>query len=187
MLHSFFMALNQELFFVIFNLAGRSEALDAVGIFLAEGGVFVLALIVAAFLAWQLKKAAAGPLVAIFLLALSAWFLASVLKGVFITLRPQLALGIEPLIEKEASGSFPSGHTTGAFALAAGFWLWLRYQEFYNRRYFWLGAGLTFLALLIGLARVFVGVHFPIDILGGLILGLAVAWFAYYLLKFFNQ
>ena len=56
--------------------------------------------------------------------------------------------------------SFPSGHTASAFAL------WLQ-----NRR---LGVPALVLAGFIGFTRMYLYVHFPTDILGGVALGLAV-------------
>jgi undecaprenyl-diphosphatase len=64
-----------------------------------------------------------------------------------------------------AHASFPSGHATTAFALAALLALW------YPR---W-AAGFLALAGLIGLSRVVLGAHFPSDVLAGAALGMGVA------------
>jgi len=64
-----------------------------------------------------------------------------------------------------AHASFPSGHATTAFALAALLVLW------YPR---W-AAGFLALAGLVGLSRVVLGAHFPSDVLAGAALGTAVA------------
>jgi undecaprenyl-diphosphatase len=68
-----------------------------------------------------------------------------------------------------AVASFPSGHTTTAFALATLLALW------YPR-----GAiGFLGLAGVVGFTRVFLGAHFPSDVLAGAALGTAVALIAY--------
>lgn len=65
------------------------------------------------------------------------------------------------------STSFPSLHTALATAFA-GAWLWARRYR--------VGFSLLGLALLIGLSRVIIGVHYPSDIIGGLASGLLASW-----------
>ncbi len=192
------MDLNQQVFFNIFEVSGKWPAVDAAGIFLAVYGIWVLFFGVFGLVAWSAVKlsgrdwrlariSAVGLLVRILFLAGTAWLLASVLKGVFMTLRPALALGVEPLIQAGGTHSFPSGHTTGAFALVTSFWLWLRCQVFYNKQYRRLITSLYLLALLIGVSRIFAGVHFPSDILGGVVVGVLLPVLVYYLSPFLRH
>lgn len=177
------MNLDQSLFLAIFSLARRWEFLDALGIFLAEFGVWILFLAVAGLVVYQIKKARPGrglllraalrPLLSIILITFSAWFLAEVLKEIFVSLRPGLALGIAPLTDSKLTGGLPSGHTTAMFALLASFWIWLRRQESSRAMPAMLGLLFGF-ALVSALARIFIGLHFPSDILAGVILGAAL-------------
>ena len=67
--------------------------------------------------------------------------------------------------------AFPSGHTVFYFTLAFAIW-------HINKKWGqWLLAG----AFILGLARVFIGVHWPFDILGGI----AVAWLGVLITKKF--
>ncbi len=66
-----------------------------------------------------------------------------------------------PLLE--GTGSFPSGHATFYFALAAVLY-------FYNRK---LGILAFVITSVMGIARVFAGYHWPSDILGGAVIGIA--------------
>ena len=61
--------------------------------------------------------------------------------------------------------SFPSDHATGAFALAFAIWL-------YDRT---LGAVMLVIAALLAFSRVYVGTHYPGDVVAGALIGIAVA------------
>jgi membrane-associated phospholipid phosphatase len=69
------------------------------------------------------------------------------------------------LVGRSTDPSFPSDHATGAFAIAVAIWL-------YDRT---IGTVFLGVAVLMGFARVYVGVHYPGDVLGGAILGGLVA------------
>jgi undecaprenyl-diphosphatase len=75
------------------------------------------------------------------------------------------------LIARSHDPSFPSDHATGAFALAFGIWL-------YDRT---VGAVLLLLAAVMAFARVYVGTHYPGDVLGGALMGIGVATVLYVL------
>jgi undecaprenyl-diphosphatase len=86
--------------------------------------------------------------------------------------RPFTFYGFTPLFN-ESAWSFPSGHATWFFALAMAIW-------FANRKWGW---WYFLLALVMGIARVYAGVHWPADILGGAVVGIASAMFIHWLLK----
>jgi membrane-associated phospholipid phosphatase len=65
--------------------------------------------------------------------------------------------------------SFPSGHAAAIFAISG---IWIMSQ---NRHYL-LRAALLALAVLVSLSRVMVGVHWPLDLLGGMLGGWLAAW-----------
>jgi undecaprenyl-diphosphatase len=69
------------------------------------------------------------------------------------------------LIARSHDASFPSDHATGAFALAFAMWL-------YDRT---IGTVFLILAAVVAFARVFVGTHYPSDVLAGALIGIAVA------------
>ena len=69
------------------------------------------------------------------------------------------------LISRSHDPSFPSDHATGAFALAFGIWL-------YDRK---IGTVLLGLAALLAFSRVYVGTHYPGDVVAGALIGIAVA------------
>ena len=79
--------------------------------------------------------------------------------------RPFVVLHFTPLIAHARDAGFPSDHATGAGAIAAGL-------TFLSWR---LGLVTWLVALVIAFSRVYVGVHFPQDVLAGLALGAVVA------------
>lgn len=96
--------------------------------------------------------------------------LAQIVKHLVGRARPPLlsvdgAYHFQGLVMKDALASFPSGHTTSAFAAAVA----LGYMRPDWRR--WLFGG----AILIGLSRVLVGAHFPSDVVAGAALGSVVS------------
>jgi membrane-associated phospholipid phosphatase len=69
-------------------------------------------------------------------------------------------------LHKASGGGFPSGHTQNAVVV------WGYLASHFRRRGPWTLAGC--LMLLIPLSRLYLGVHFPIDLLGGYLLGAAL-------------
>ena len=70
------------------------------------------------------------------------------------------------LIPEPGEYSFPSGHTSSSFA--AGVVLYLMLPKKY-------GVPAMILAFLIGISRLYVGVHYPTDVLGGIVMGTLIA------------
>ncbi|MBI2100802.1 MAG: phosphatase PAP2 family protein [Candidatus Vogelbacteria bacterium] len=109
--------------------------------------------------------------------AAGAWLAAQVIKLIWPIARPFVKLAdITPLITVGDQGSFPSGHATFFFALA------LAVYAVDQRLGKWLMAG----AAAISLARVIAGVHWPADILGGLVLAVFVVPLALFFTRLFQ-
>jgi undecaprenyl-diphosphatase len=78
---------------------------------------------------------------------------------------PAIILDPKPLMEVPTTSSFPSGHTSTSFACA----------YVISRLAPRLTVPVFVLAALIGFSRVYVGVHYPLDVVAGAIFGLIVA------------
>lgn len=86
-----------------------------------------------------------------------------VLKNLVARVRPYDKISqLNLIIEKQKDWSFPSGHTGSSFACA---WAIFRNSP---KKY---GVPAIILATLIALSRLYVGVHFPSDVLAGVVTG----------------
>ena len=89
-----------------------------------------------------------------------------------IVARPRPFAEIEaliPMITKPKDFSFPSGHTAVSFAVTSAL--------YFCKNKIWIPSAL--LSLLIAFSRMYLYVHYPSDILGGVVLGILVGKLAY--------
>jgi len=101
-----------------------------------------------------------------FFASLISWTTAQMIKNVFPSIRPFIVNGENPMtITIPSDAAFPSGHAAFAFALAVTIYL-------HNKK---LGIIYILGAVLVCLGRVWANVHYPIDVLSGAILGIAVS------------
>ena len=135
---------------------------------LGDAGWFWIALSVVLLF---FKKTRRAGITALLALLIGALITNVALKNLVARIRPyEVIEDLHLLIEKQSDYSFPSGHTCASFA--AG----LVYLKMLPRRY---GVAAILLAVLIAFSRLYVGVHYPTDILGGILVGSFAAWAAY--------
>ena len=90
-----------------------------------------------------------------------------ILKNWVARVRPyELIEGLQLMVEKQHDFSFPSGHTTNSLACA-----WVIFRRAPKK---W-GVPALILAILISLSRLYVGIHYPTDVLGGAVIGIGSA------------
>lgn len=137
----------------------------------ALGGGTVLTL-VAVFVTLYLAARRKVALAAFVLSSIAAGgVLTAVLKTLFARARPDIV----PHLVEVSSASFPSGHAmNSAMVYLTGAALLASAEPSRRVRIFLVSAALA-LTLAIGFSRVFLGVHFPTDVLGGWAIGIAWA------------
>ncbi|UNL83744.1 undecaprenyl-diphosphatase [Priestia koreensis] len=156
--------MNYELYKWIHGFSGHSQMLDNFMIFCTKGAIVILALML--LFIWVAGKtkhrksvlyAGIGGVIGIIVNIL--------ISHIYYEPRPFVTHNVQPLISHAADASFPSDHTTGAFSIA--FILWLRHRR--------IGTVAIIFAALVGLSRVWVGVHYPFDVLGSIIVSIILA------------
>jgi membrane-associated phospholipid phosphatase len=96
---------------------------------------------------------------------LTLWLFVELIKTIIHRSRPFVKLTQTRIVGPHVHGcSFPSGHTSQTFFMAT-----LLFKHF--QHYFWVTILLYSLAVLVALTRMYVGAHYPRDVLAGFILG----------------
>ncbi|MBU6142305.1 phosphatase PAP2 family protein [Patescibacteria group bacterium] len=153
---------------MVHGLSGRALLVDWIGIFCANYLPYILvavALLAVVILYADWKKRFTAYAFMALSIIMARGLVTEIIHFFYQHPRPFVTLQFTPLVP-ESGSSFPSGHTTLFFALALVMW-------YFNKKLGWYFiAGAT----IIGIARVFVGVHWPLDILGGVVLGLLSTW-----------
>ncbi|MEX2090833.1 MAG: phosphatase PAP2 family protein [Candidatus Paceibacterota bacterium] len=153
-------------FWAINNLAGHFNGLDLFMVFLAKWLGYVLIL----YILWQAWKSINFKNYIILTIGsaiIARFVLVELIRYFIYSPRPFTILeNVNQLLAHEPTSSFPSGHVSFFFGLAFG-------SYFLNKK---TGSWLLVLAGLIGVARVYVGIHWPLDIIAGAVLGWATAF-----------
>lgn len=164
--------MDTRIFELIHGWAGQYKILDLVGIFLADylGYILLIVFIVLIFLEKNWRRRLYQLFLGLLSIILTRGVIVEVIRFFYESPRPYITLVFKPLIDLEISNSFPSGHVSAFLALATAILLFNRSTPLTTSRKW----GYCFFvgAILIGLARIFVGVHWPTDILGGIVVGI---------------
>ena len=103
-------------------------------------------------------------------LAIEALCCNVILKPLVARIRPfDVNTAVQLLISPPTDFSFPSGHTGAAFAAASAL--------FFSKNRLWIPS--LVLAILIAFSRLYLYVHYPTDVLGGILLGILSGWLGY--------
>ncbi len=132
---------------------------------LGDGGIFWIILALILLIPKQTRRAGAAALLA---MGIGALITNVAIKNIVARIRPyDIITELILLIERQHSFSFPSGHTCASLAASCALYRTLPRK--------W-GIACIVLAVLIALSRLYVGVHYPSDVLGGAAVGIFAGW-----------
>ena len=156
----------------------RNPILDNIMIFitsLGNGGMIWIAATIALLIPKKTRKA--GVVSAVALLG-SLIINNNIVKNIVQRPRPFVTFtDLQIIIPTPSEFSFPSGHTSSSFAAAAVFYRHLPKK---------LGIPSVILAGLIGFSRLYVGVHYPTDVIAGVLMGILLSYLAEFLVNLFS-
>ncbi len=159
------MKIDVYIFNSINGLAFRWYWVDFVGFVIAKYSEYILVVVLSLFLAINFKKYWRMILEAMIAAVFTRFVLAEMIHWLWFRPRPFVTNNVNLLVDYNAKeASFPSGHASFYFALSTIVYL-------YNKK---IGILFYVASLFIVLARVFVGIHWPSDILIGAIIGILV-------------
>lgn len=178
--------MNEKIFYYFFSFAHQSLLGDQIIIFLANGFSVLLMLSGVLYVMYhnegkfspiQNYEVFSIRMKEIFVFCstgIFSWFTVSFLKTVFSTPRPYEILDIIPLFTYGSMDSFPSGHAAVFGALMFG--LLFLHRSFGSILF-------ALLSVVVLIARIVSGIHFPIDIIGGVLIGFLIAYFFHRLFR----
>ena len=159
--------MDYTLFKDVNGLSGSAFADAVLKVVAQDAAILMIAVVALAFLVPRARPGRRAGAVLATASAAVALLVNQPLAHAVNRLRPYLAHPAHAhlLIARSHDPSFPSDHATGGFALAMGLWL-------YDRT---LGTVLLVVAAVLAFARVYVGTHYPGDVVAGALIGAGVA------------
>jgi membrane-associated phospholipid phosphatase len=175
--------MNEFIFFQLHNFALQSPLVSMIAVFCAQWLPWIV-LVVAKIIIIRHVLERKHPsfsflgrwlheIISIIITMLLVLTITKIIKELVAYPRPFLGLDIDPLLIHGGLDSFPSGHAAIFFALAG-------VMGFYEKKTRWF---FLISAIIIGIARIMVGVHYPLDILVGAGIGFATAWLVHRYIK----
>ncbi|WP_458413368.1 undecaprenyl-diphosphatase [Schinkia sp. CFF1] len=153
--------MNYKIFQAINENAGHHPFLDGLMVFVTKDALIVYAFVLL-FMWFFGKEKLKYAVVFAAITGGIGLFINFILGHIYFEPRPFVTHNVHLLLQHAKDSSFPSDHTTGAFSLALA--VLLRHRK--------IGFGMLVFAIVTGLSRIYVGHHYPFDVLGSIIVAL---------------
>lgn len=165
-----FMDINERGFRMINDLGKQYDFLNPVFVFIAEYVLYLVIIMTVIFL-FSKKKRNKLMSICTLLSIILAEIIGKLVGYLHLNNQPFAELSnVNQLIEKAVDNSFPSDHTIIVFACCVSFWM---FQKGWN--FLW-----VILAILVGISRMGVGVHYPADVIAGAMISIISVLVVYY-------
>ncbi|MDR3598798.1 phosphatase PAP2 family protein [Clostridium sp.] len=155
--------MNMEFFRLINNLANKNMILDKIMIFFSKDVPYIFMAVTAiVFIIGIKRKDSDCRKVAFntFVITVINLILSFIIGNIYYVDRPFIHNKVNLLMPHTTDASFPSDHATGTMSIALGL---AKYNKI-------LTTILTLLSLIVGFSRVYVGNHYPMDVIGAYIM-----------------
>lgn len=161
------MTLNEHLFKLINGLAHKNIFLDKFMVGCSKYGPYIFVIAICLFYinaAIKKDKGVREIIVDTIAITVISLIISNIIGRIFYMPRPFVRENVNLLYYHAANASFPSDHSIGTISIAIGI----------NKLSKKFGKPSILLAILVGISRIYVGHHFPIDVIGGCLLVLCV-------------
>ncbi len=166
--------MNTAIFQYLHSFAGQSIGFDAIIVFCAKYLPYIMVASLSLFFIFSKdrKRELKMILCAIASAVLARLVITEIIRYFYPVGRPFVVYQFTPLLYDFAS-SFPSGHAAFFSALAMAIF-------FFHKKW---GIAYFLGAIIISISRIMAGIHWPMDILGGLVAGIGSAALVHFLIK----
>lgn len=166
---------NLHFFHLVHDLSGKSGMVDTAFVFITTHLTHIVVIGVGLYIMLWVPLRVSDPMkrlmrigrgVELATTLCGTWFLVTAIKLLVAHPRPfEVLMMIRPLVIAASQQSFPSGHS--AFTMALATFVYIHYRR--------LGGLLFLFAFVVGFSRMYVGVHYPIDVGVGWLIGFVIA------------
>lgn len=168
--------MNYNLFQLVNQFTGRFPVLDGLMVLISQKSMYIYASIL--IIMWFYRKGNYKyTVVFATMTGILGLTVNLIISRIYFEPRPFVTYpDVQVLFHHAADASFPSDHTTGAFALSL--FVYLCHRK--------IGSAMIILALFTGISRIYVGHHYPYDVLSSIIVAITVSLFVFKVRKYLS-